>query len=354
MKKEELYIKRCFDLAVLGKGKVAPNPMVGAVIVYNDRIIGEGFHTAYGKAHAEVNAVANVKKEDLKYLSESTIYISLEPCCIHGNTPPCTDLIIKNKVPKVVFSSIDNTPGVDGKSIQLLKNGGIDVKFGLSKKQGDQICRIRNTFVTQKRPFVILKWAQSFDGFIGKIEEPVWLTNSISRRLVHKWRSETDAILVGTNTAQIDNPKLTNRLYSGKDPLRIVFDEKLRLSKNLNIYDDSVKTWIITEQTVEKSKFKNTKFVQIDFDKELIINLMDKLYENKISSLIVEGGSKMLETFIGLNLWDEARIFVADKFLEQGVGAPALPYKYSQKFKIDSDQLYVFQNSNPRQTSLLN
>ena len=207
MNDEELYIKRCFDLARLGKGKVSPNPLVGAVIVHENRVIGEGYHAAYGKAHAEVNAIESIKSEDKKLLKESIIYISLEPCCIHANTPPCTDLIIKNQIPKVVFSSIDRTPNVDGKSIEILEDAGCQVQLGILQSEGDQLCRFRNTFVAKKRPYIILKYAQSLDGFIGKKEESIWLTNSISKRLVHKWRSEADAIIIGTNTAEIDNPK---------------------------------------------------------------------------------------------------------------------------------------------------
>jgi diaminohydroxyphosphoribosylaminopyrimidine deaminase / 5-amino-6-(5-phosphoribosylamino)uracil reductase len=342
MKQKELYIKRCFDLAKLGKGKVSPNPLVGAVIVYNNRIIGEGFHAAYGKAHAEVNAIASVKKEDRKLLEKATIYISLEPCCIHGNTPPCTDLIIRHKIPKVFFSSIDNTPEVNGKSIKLLESAGRTVNYGILQTEGDQLLRFRNTFVTQKRPFIILKFAQSQDGFMSKKGESTWLSNSISKRLVHKWRNETDAILIGTNTAQIDNPKLTNRLYFGSNPLRIILDKNLRLSEKLNIFDDSENTWIVTEKKKENPSFKNTTFVNLNFDKQLIFNLLEKLYDKKFNSLIVEGGAKLLGHFITLELWDEARVFIADRFLNDGIKAPILPNPPVAKYKIGSDQLYVF------------
>ncbi len=344
MNLEEKYIRRCFDLAKLGNGKVSPNPLVGAVIVYKNRIIGEGFHAAYGKAHAEVNAIASVKKEDRKFLKEATIYISLEPCCIYGNTPPCTDLIIENQIPKVVFSSIDNTAGVNGKSIELLKKAGCKVTFGILQSEGDQLTRFKNTFVVQKRPFIILKYAQSKDGFIAKKGESIWLTNSISKRLVHKWRSETDAILIGTNTAEVDNPNLTNRLYFGSNPLRIVLDKRLRLSKRLNFYDDSVKTWIITEKDSQDTAFTNTSFVKLAFDKKLIPNFLERLYENRINSLIVEGGAELLNSFITYNLWDEARVFIGEGFLNDGIKAPTLsPFSHS-KFMIGKDELYVFKN----------
>lgn len=344
MSQDEVYIRRCFDLARLGKGKVSPNPIVGAVIVHNNRIIGEGFHAAYGKAHAEVNALASVKKEDRVLLNEATIYISLEPCCIHSNTPPCTDLIIKHKIPNVVFSSIDKTPEVNGKSQELLRKAGCNVSYGVLQSKGEELSCFRNTYVVKKRPYIILKYAQSKDGFIGKKGESTWLTNSISKRLVHKWRSETDAIIIGTNTALIDNPKLTNRLYFGSTPLRIVLDKDLRLSSNLNIYDDSVKTWIITEKESGNKNFNNTRFIHVNFDEKLIYNLLEKLYEYKINSLIVEGGTKLLNTFIDANLWDEARVFIAERFLNVGIKAPTLPISYSSKFMIGKDELFLFRN----------
>ena len=344
MSQEELYIKRCFDLAKLGLGKVSPNPLVGAVIVHNDRIIGEGFHAEYGKAHAEVNAIASVREEDKKLLKEATIYISLEPCCIHVNTPPCTDLIIKNKIPEVVFSSIDKTPEVNGKSVQLLKEAGCSVRFGMLQSEGEELSCIRNTYVGKKRPYIILKYAQSQDGFLSKKGESTWLTNSISQRLVHKWRSESDAIIIGTNTAEIDNPNLTNRLYFGTNPLRIILDKNLQLSKKLNIYDDSVPTWIATEKEIKNSNLKNTHFVKIDFDKKMISSLLSKLYTEKTSTLIVEGGAKLLHSFIELDLWDEARVFIADRFLGSGVKAPTLSQSEAEIFKIGNDRLVVFKH----------
>jgi len=344
MNQEELYIKRCFDLARLGKGKVSPNPLVGAVIVHNNRIIGEGYHSAYGKAHAEVNAIASIKKQDKALLKEATIYISLEPCCIYANTPPCTDLIIEHKIPNVVFSSIDKTPDVNGKSLNLLKRAGCNVSYGLLHSKGDQLSRIRNTFVAKKRPYVILKYAQSKDGFTGRKGENIWLTNSISKRLVHKWRSEFDAILIGTNTAQIDDPRLTNRLFFGSSPLRIILDRNLRLSEKLNVYDDSVKTWIVTEKEFVKTTYDNTSFINLKFDNQLISNLLKKLHDANISSLMVEGGAELINTFIAHNLWDEARVFIADQFLNHGLKAPTLPKSSATEYKIGTDQLFLFKN----------
>ncbi len=342
MKKAELYIKRCFDLARFGKGKVSPNPMVGAVIVYKDRIIGEGFHKAYGQAHAEVNAIENVAQKDKKLLKNATIFISLEPCCFFGNTPPCTDLIIKHKIPKVVFSSLDKTPGVDGSSVAILRKAGCKVDFRVLNFEGEELVRFRSTYVSKYRPYIILKYAQSKDGFIGRKNESVWLTNSISKTLTHKWRSESDAILVGTNTALTDNPQLTNRLYFGNDPLRIFLDKKLRLSEKLNLYDDSEKTWVITENPPKTNVLKNTRFVQMEFHKYMITNLLRKLYKEKISSLIVEGGAQLLQSFIGQKLWDEARIFVADKYLKNGIKAPTLSHAPVAKHMIGTDELLIF------------
>lgn len=340
----ELFIRRCFDLARLGNGKVSPNPMVGAVIVYDDRIIGEGFHTAYGQAHAEVNAIASVKTADRTLLKKATIFISLEPCNIYGNTPPCTELIIREKIPMVVFSSFDKTPEVDGKSLEILREAGCKVSCGVLQNEGDRLAASRNIFVAKKRPYVILKFAQSQDGFIGKQNETVWLTNAFSKRLVHKWRSESGAILIGTNTAATDNPKLTTRLYFGKNPLRIILDRKLSLDRSLNIYDDAVPTWIITGKNEKNKAFKHTRFVQIQFDKNLIYNLLDRLYEQKVNSLIVEGGASVLQSFITLGLWDEARVFITSGFLQNGIKAPPLPYAPTEKYSLGTDNLFVFRN----------
>lgn len=344
MNQDELFIRRCFDLAKLGNGKVSPNPLVGAVIVHKNRIIGEGFHSAYGKAHAEVNAIASVKKKDLILLKEATIYISLEPCCIHANTPPCTDLIIKHRIPKVVFSCIDKTPEVNAKSVGILEKAGCSVRYGVMQAEGDHLARFRNTFVVKKRPYVILKYAQSKDGFIGRPDESIWLTNSISKRLVHKWRSETDAILIGTKTAQTDNPELTNRLYFGKNPMRIVLDKSLKLSQKLKIYDDSVKTWILTEQIPDEKSFKNTCFITMEFNNQLIPKVLKMLYDHKMNSLLVEGGARLLNSFIDLDLWDEARVFTADQFLNFGIKAPVMPIPPVSQVDFGSDSLYVFKN----------
>ncbi|MFT5167881.1 MAG: diaminohydroxyphosphoribosylaminopyrimidine deaminase [Saprospiraceae bacterium] len=336
-----LYMKRCFDLAVLGRGSVSPNPMVGAVIVHNDRIIGEGFHMKYGSAHAEVNAVNSVLAIDKHLLPESTIYINLEPCCIHGNTPPCTDLIIKHKIPRVVFSCVDQTSGVRGKSIKILEGAGCKVTTGIEKNTGKTLIRERTVFATLPRPYIILKYAQSADGFIGKNNKSIWLTNPVSKRLVHKWRSEVDAIIVGTKTAAIDNPHLTNRLFFGKSPLRIVLDRKLELARHLNLFDQNQLTWVVTQKTAPSDEL-NLLYKSIPFNDFLLPEILRLLHLQKNSSLIVEGGKKLLDSFIHLGLWDEARVFESPSLLYEGLRAPILQQKPQREFKIEQDKLMVF------------
>lgn len=337
----EKYIQRCFDLAVLGAGAVSPNPMVGAVLVYKDRIIGEGYHKKHGTAHAEVNALASVKPEDKHLISQSTLFVSLEPCCIFGKTPPCTQLILKHKIPKVVISCLDFTPEVAGNGVAILRKAGVEVVSGVLEKKGKEISSIRNTFVTKNRPYIILKYAQSSDGFMGKFDEPIWLTNSLSKKLVHKWRSETDAILVGTNTAQIDNPKLTNRLYFGKSPLRIVFDRTLKLNKQLHIVNPPSKTIVVCE-TMPPPSTEHLEYLRLKFDEKFLPNLLHFLFERKISSLTVEGGQKTLQKFIDQQLWDEARVFVSRKKLFNGVQAPKNSIEPVYKEYIHDDVLYLY------------
>jgi diaminohydroxyphosphoribosylaminopyrimidine deaminase/5-amino-6-(5-phosphoribosylamino)uracil reductase len=338
-----IFIRRCFDLAQIGKNGAPPNPMVGAVIVYRNKIIGEGFHQKYGTAHAEVNAVASVKDDEKHLIRKSTLYVSLEPCCIHGNTPPCTDLIINNQIPKVVFSCIDQTAGVLGKSIDILKSAGVKVITGILQKTGEFLIHPRTIFTTRKRPFIILKYAVSANGFIGQKDHPVWLSNSISKRLVHRWRSESKAILVGTNTAAIDNPRLDNRLFYGPSPLRIVLDKDGILDHELSMFNGKHATWVITENPDRIKIDKAIEIVSIDFNKDLLHNLLKRLYKSKIGSLLVEGGSYTLQSFIDQSLWDEARVFETKKVLEvTSVKAPVLEGKLSKITRIQDDLLKVF------------
>ena len=342
MLKINSYLQRCIDLGKLGAGNVSPNPMVGAVLVNNQRIIGEGFHKSYGKHHAEVNAVGNVSKNDLHKIPDSTLFVSLEPCCIQGRTPPCTKLIIENRIPKVVVSNVDKTPEVTGKGLEILRNEGIQVVNNILTEKGKALSAFRNTFASQNRPYIILKYAKSKDGFLGKPNEQVWLTNQFSKRLVHKWRSEVDAILIGTNTATIDNPRLTTRFGFGRSPKRIVLDRNNRLSSNLNVFDSSAETILFSEK---ETKLKNSSLKNITLEQWDIPNMLRELAHLKITSLIVEGGAKVISSFIDENLWDEARIFSTNMLLENGVKAPILNLKPKKSYKINKDLLQVFHNN---------
>lgn len=338
------YMRRCFDLARLGSGFVSPNPMVGAVIVYNDQIIGEGWHQIYGTAHAEVNAVDSVEEENRQYLSESTMYVSLEPCCIYGNTPPCSNLIIENKIPEVVISCLDATPGVAGNSVKLLREAGVKVTTGVLEEEGKKLAAFRNTFAGKNRPYIILKFAQSADGFISKEGEQTWMTNPYSKRLTHKWRAESDAILVGTNTASIDNPQLNSRLWSGMPPLRIAIDRTMKLDQSLHLFDDEQPTLIMTESAVNIMGFERTQFIPLDFSENIPQQISDTLAQGKVTSLLIEGGAHTLQSFIDANLWDEARIFSVEQRLGAGIKAPSLTGETVNTQKILSDTLTVVKN----------
>lgn len=343
MTKEEYFIRRCFELARKGEGSASPNPIVGAVIVHDGKIIGEGYHQKYGEAHAEVNAVKNAKDYH-HLLAESTLYVSLEPCCFHGNTPACTDLIKRYKIPKVVISALDVTPEVNGKGVSLLKEAGVEVVTGVLKEEGEHLVRKRATFVRKKRPYVILKYAQSSDGYFGKENQQVWISNHFSKRLVHKWRGEVDAILVGTNTAHIDNPALTNRLFYGKSPKRVVLDQYNRLSENLQIFDGKIHTFVVSKNQNPLLQHSNIHHFQHPFDTYLLRDLLTYLYQQNIGSLMIEGGKQLLSEFIQQNLWDEARILIGQKELGKGIVAPKLPVKASEYHEIYSDQLKVYLN----------
>ncbi len=298
----ESIMSRCIELAKLGAGNVSTNPMVGAVVVHNGKIIGEGYHRKCGGPHAEVNAINSVK--DPALLPESEIYVSLEPCAHFGKTPPCADLIIEKKIKKVYVGCLDPFSKVDGKGIQKLRAAGVEVVVGVLEKECQDLNRRFFTSVNLKRPYVILKWAQSIDGYIDKDCKPVRISNHQTEILNHKWRSEEDAILVGYNTALRDNPSLTNRLWAGKNPLRVVLDRDGLLPKNLKIFDDSART------------------VVLDFHgDDMPQNVLTALNEMKVQSLIIEGGASTHRRFIKAGLWDEARIFVADVMLGGGTKA---------------------------------
>lgn len=339
-------MQRCIEIATYGFGNVAPNPMVGAVITYNNEIIGEGYHQKYGEAHAEVNAINSLKDKHL--LSKSTLYVNLEPCSHYGKTPPCADLIIKHKIPKVVIGSTDTFTKVHGRGIEKLKLAGIDVTCGILEKESRELNRRFFTYHETKKPYVILKWAQTLDGFIDAVRikntplQPLWITNKTARTLVHRWRSEEQSIMVGTNTAAKDNPKLNVRDWAGKNPLRVLLDKNLRLDRNLNLFDNSVKTIVFTEKNIASDA--NTNFVRVNFDETLLITILEYLYHQNIQSIIIEGGAQLLNSFIKQNLWDEARVFIGDISFGSGVKAPDFSGKYSEKSDFGDSRLYIYRN----------
>lgn len=338
------FMRRCFDLARLGAGRVSPNPMVGAVLVHENRVIGEGFHAYYGGPHAEVNALRSVKPENRAFIPASTLYVSLEPCCIFGNTPPCTQLIIKEKIPKVVIASLDATPTVAGRGLAELRAAGIEVEEGVLAVEGAELSSIRNTFAGLNRPYVILKYAQSQDGFIGQTGKSVWLSSPLTKRLVHRWRMEADAILVGTTTAQTDDPQLTNRLYYGASPMRILLDRAGTLSPNLQVFQGDTPTLLVREELSElPAEQASIKQIRMDFDQHLLPHLLHVLAEQKVSSVLVEGGGFTLQRFIDQGLWDEARVVYTPTFLHRGIPAPTLEEKITwQRRRLGPDEIVVF------------
>lgn len=343
---DEFFMRRCLDIASLGKGYTSPNPNVGAVIVHKNRIIGEGFHKRYGAAHAEVNAVNSVKASDRGLLPYSTLYVSLEPCSIFGRTPPCTNLIIAEKIPRVVIAGLDRTPAVNGRGIKMLENAGIEVVSGVLKEAAKNLNVIRNTFVTLGRPFIILKFAQSRNHKIAnKDRSQIWISNNFSKRLVHKWRAEVDAIMVGTNTAQFDNPQLSNRLYFGPSPIRVVFDRHLRLSSQLNLFDQSHPTIVFTDQNKNTPDSSlNLTYIGIPDGIEGLRAALNYLFTKNISTLLVEGGPQLLNNLIANNLWDEARVLTGNKWLNEGINSPSLAIAPIYEKRFFDDKLEVFYN----------
>lgn len=319
----EVFMERCFELALNGAGAVAPNPMVGAVVVHEGKIIGEGNHEYFGGPHAEVNALRSVPDEKKAFLKDSILYVNLEPCCHFGKTPPCTDLIIKSGIRKVAFSNADPHPTSGGGATQL-RNAGCEVISGIREQEGAWLNRRFFTFVGGKRPYIILKWAQTADGFFTKnSNEQHWITSEQSKRLVHRWRSEEAAVLCGTNTIAVDNPQLTNRLWiKGKQPLRVALDKSLRLPLNLHIFDAAAPTLVFTEK--QKADSGNIRYVQIPFDGRFLPAMLEELSRMGVLSIMVEGGAKLLNAFISENLWDEARIFTSEAVWGMGVEAPVV------------------------------
>ena len=333
MQTHEYYIKRCLQIAKNGLGTTRPNPMVGAVIVHNNSIIGEGFTSAYGGPHAEINAVNSVKNKSL--LKDSTMYVLLEPCSHYGKTPPCSDLIIHHNIPNVVIGCVDDNPEVAGKGIAKLKAHGCNVIVGVLEAECKAHLKRFFAYYNKKRPYIILKWAETEDGFIAPEtkdeQKPVWITNTYSRQLVHKWRAEEQAILVGTNTVMEDNPSLTVRDYAGENPIRIVIDKTNKLDESYKIFDSSAKTIKLTK-------------TELNFDSPLASQICNYLHQHNINSVIIEGGAKTLQTFINENLWDEARIFIGKTEFKSGTKAPQINGRLISEKKLKEDRIKFYIN----------
>jgi diaminohydroxyphosphoribosylaminopyrimidine deaminase / 5-amino-6-(5-phosphoribosylamino)uracil reductase len=335
MDHHHLYMQRAMELAELGRGKVSPNPMVGCVIVHEGDIIGEGYHEYYGGPHAEPNAIFSVLDQSL--LKNSTVYVTLEPCAHFGKTPPCANLLVEKGVKKVVIGAVDTNPLVGGKGIAILRKAGVEVIHGIMEDDiRKQNCRFF-TFIEKKRPYVILKWAQTRDGFVARDNfDSKWISNSYSRQLVHRWRTEEDGIMVGTNTARYDNPKLNTREWSGKNPTRIVIDRMLQLDPSLSLFDRSQKT--ICFNIIKEEKYDNLEFIKLDPDFE-IQQVFEKLYELKIQSVIIEGGTFLLNKIINAELWDEARVFTGQTNFGTGISAPKFKGRLLEEIDILGDKL---------------
>ncbi len=329
MELNPLFMERCLQLARKGEGFTKPNPLVGAVVVHNGKIIGEGFHRQYGEAHAEVNAIASV--EDSTLLRESTLYVSLEPCAHHGKTPPCAELIINREIPRVVVATGDPNPKVSGKGIAMMRESGIEVTLGMLEKEARELNRI--FFVNQlyNRPYIILKWAQSSDGFMDYIRKPgdgkspVIISNTMTHTIVHKFRTQVQGIMVGTNTALLDNPQLTARKWFGDDPVRVVIDRENKIPADASLFDGTVPTIVFTVSLPSvTAKKEYVKYIEIDFTGNICKQISDRLYDEKIYSLLIEGGAQLLASFIEKEMWDEAYVEIAEKELQSGVEAPAI------------------------------
>lgn len=319
----EHYMQRCLELALNAGGDAAPNPMVGAVLVHEGRVIGEGWHKKYGQAHAEVNCLESVAGADCALIPESTMYVSLEPCAHHGKTPPCAERIIREGIRKVVVANTDPFEKVGGKGIRLLREAGVEVITGVLETEGRWLNRRFFCCHEQQQPYVILKWAESADGFFAPADRSrLQLSNGLSQRLVHRWRSEEMAILVGYTTALRDNPRLTARMWPGSNPLRIVIDRQLSLPPHLHLFSEEAPTWIVNER--KEGSEGHLHYVQLPFDDQILVQLLHRLYRAGCLSLIVEGGAMLLEGFIAGQLWQEARIFHTPSVIGEGLAAPRL------------------------------
>ncbi|SFD64497.1 bifunctional diaminohydroxyphosphoribosylaminopyrimidine deaminase/5-amino-6-(5-phosphoribosylamino)uracil reductase RibD [Spirosoma endophyticum] len=349
----EIFMLRALELATLGRGHVSPNPMVGCVIVHGERIIGEGWHQRYGEAHAERNAIFSVRPDDMHLLPESTAYVTLEPCSHYGKQPPCADLLIEKKIGRVICCNDDPNPLVSGRGFNKLRAAGIAVETGVLAPEGRELNARFFTFFEKKRPYIILKWAETTDGFIGAVGgKPVKISGDLSHRLVHRWRSEEDAIMVGTNTARNDNPSLNTRRWPGKNPVRIVIDNQLSLDQNLNLFDGSQPT--IVYHQIDNENLADRPNIFRSFVTRsagpFLNQLLTDLHQRNIQSVLVEGGATLLQSFMDAGLWDEMRVFRSQTMLDKGrftdaVEAPSVRGTLASREMVGEDELSVYKNS---------
>jgi len=346
MTHHELCIQRCFDLATLAAGKVTPNPRVGAVITHKGKIIGEGFHQFPGGPHAEINAINSLKNKAI--LSKCSIYVSLEPCNNFGKTPPCVNSILKYKIPKVFISIIDANPFTMGQSIAKLKAAGVMVELNILKEKGKKVTQGFFSSIEKNRPFIVLKYAQSANKKIGVAGEQFWISNPMTKRLTHKWRSELNAIIVGSNTLKIDNPQLNNRLYFGKSPVKLLLKRDGKIPAQTAAFYTDGKTIVISEPNAKKINSPTVEQWFFPFDEALLTNILTNLKKVGLNSLLVEGGTTLINSFIQQNLWDEARIFTSGKVINhlKSIEAPAPKGKLIATHQIGDNSLTVIENLN--------
>ncbi len=348
MNDHQIYMQRCIEIAQNGLGNTYSNPMVGSVIVHNNKIIGEGFHHKAGEPHAEVNAINSVKDKEL--LKDSTLYVNLEPCAHFGKTPPCSLLIKEMNIPKVVIGCTDTFSEVSGKGIKILQEAGTEVIVGILEKESRELNKRFFTFHEKKRPYIILKWAETEDGLIDidreKVDfgQPTWITNTLAKKLVHKWRRQEQSILVGPTTTIKDNPSLNVREWDGDDPVRILIDRTGRVPETHNILDNSIKTIVFTSK--KQNNKKNIDYCNISFKEDIIPQINNYLYKQNIQSIIIEGGKEILQLYINSNYWDEARQFIGDKWFKKGTFAPKINCTPIAEEIIGNSRLFFYRNHN--------
>ncbi len=348
MNEDQIYMQRCLEIAQNGLGNTYPNPMVGSVIVYDNKIIGEGFHHKAGEPHAEVNAIHSVKNKEL--LKKSTLYVNLEPCAHFGKTPPCSLLIKEMQIPKVVIGCTDTFSQVSGKGIKMLQDAGVEVIVGVSEKESRELNKRFFTFHEKKRPYIILKWAETEDGFIdidrseADFGQPTWITSIWAKKLVHKWRRQEQSILVGTNTAIKDNPSLNVREWAGNNPIRILIDRTGRVPESNHLLDNSIDTIVFTNRL--KTNKEKIEYCEISFNKDIIPQINNYLYSKNIQSIIIEGGREILQHYIDSNYWDEARQFIGNKWFSKGTPAPKLNQSPGKLNTLVNSKLFFYRNNN--------